>query len=145
MANRCAGDSKTSPFRVRPTYKSILSRSGGSMSEQTRSTTNGSGAAGPREVLVYGDAKGCGWKRRRTYALRLTARSPGLVHLNNRHDVCSAQRLAAARCPYLASTFEDPRTGLRRVRNQGRQTRPHRARDQVGGAAAERGATDEAS
>ncbi len=28
------------------------------MSEQTRSTTNGSGAAGPREVLVYGDAKG---------------------------------------------------------------------------------------
>jgi putative redox protein len=28
------------------------------MSEQTRSTMNGSGAAGPREVLVYGDAKG---------------------------------------------------------------------------------------
>jgi putative redox protein len=28
------------------------------MSEQARSTTNGSGAAGPREVLVYGDAKG---------------------------------------------------------------------------------------
>jgi putative redox protein len=28
------------------------------MSEQTRSTTKGSGAAGPREVLVYGDAKG---------------------------------------------------------------------------------------
>jgi putative redox protein len=28
------------------------------MSEQTRSTTNGSGATGPREVLVYGDAKG---------------------------------------------------------------------------------------
>ncbi len=28
------------------------------MSEQTKTTTNGSGAAGPREVLVYGDAKG---------------------------------------------------------------------------------------
>ena len=28
------------------------------MSEQTRSTRNGSGAAGPREVLVSGDAKG---------------------------------------------------------------------------------------
>ena len=28
------------------------------MSDQTRNTTNGSGAAGPREVLVYGDAKG---------------------------------------------------------------------------------------
>ena len=35
----------------------ILSRSGGSMSEQTRSMRNGSGAATPREVLVSGDAK----------------------------------------------------------------------------------------
>ncbi len=52
------GDSKTSPLRVRPTHKGILSRSGGSMSEQTRSTRNGSGAATPREVLVSGDAEG---------------------------------------------------------------------------------------
>jgi putative redox protein len=35
----------------------ILSRSGGSMREQTRSMRNGSGAATSREVIVSGDAK----------------------------------------------------------------------------------------
>ena len=35
----------------------ILSRSGGSMREQTRSMRSGSGAATSREVLVSGDAK----------------------------------------------------------------------------------------
>ena len=104
------------------------------MSGQTTSTRNGSGAAGPREVLVSGDAKAF------TQEIiagphQLTADEPKGVGGNDEgptpYDLLLAAlgsctsitvRLAAARREYSASTRKDPRRGLRRVRNQGRQT-----------------------
>ena len=138
------------------------------MSEQVGSTSNDLRTIGPREVMVRGNAEGF-TQEIAVGPHQLTADEPKGVGGNDEGPTPYDLLLAAlgsctsitvtmyaqrkgwplqgvyTRLRHSTSTFKDPCRGLRRLRKQGREDRPHRAGDQVGGAAAERRATNETS